>query len=262
MLNVLIVEDEDIIRQGLVHLIDWKKMGCTVIGQARDGEEGEKLIKALRPDIVLTDIKMPKKNGIKMVEDAMNFCRFKAILLTSHADFDYAQKALHLHIFEYLLKPVDEKILKETVRKIHKELETDISYIKKMSISNAETHSFDFDINEAINNSRSRQVIQVLKKILVSYQEPLNICSLAKEIGVSQEYLSRKLKEETGKTFTDILNMRRIEKSLELLKDGCYLMYEVALISGFSEYKYFSSVFKKYTGKTPGEAKKEFFPNI
>lgn len=262
MLSILIVEDEDIIRQGLVHLIDWNSMGCQVIGQARDGEEGERLIKALRPDIVLTDIKMPKKNGIKMIENALSFCKFKAILLTSHADFDYAQKALSLHIFEYLLKPVDEKILKETVRKIHKELETDISYIKKMSISNAETHSFDFDINEAINNSRSRQVIQALKKILVSYQEPLNICSLAKEIGVSQEYLSRKLKEETGKTFTDILNMRRIEKSLELLKDGCYLMYEVALISGFSEYKYFSSVFKKYTGKTPGEARKEFFPNI
>ena len=60
-----------------------------------------------------------------MIEDTISFCKFKAILLTSHADFDYAQQALRLHIFEYLLKPVDEKELRETVKKIHKELEKD-----------------------------------------------------------------------------------------------------------------------------------------
>ncbi len=261
MLSILIVEDEDIIRQGLVHLIDWNSMGCQVIGQARDGEEGERLIKALRPDIVLTDIKMPKKNGIKMIENALSFCKFKAILLTSHADFDYAQKALSLHIFEYLLKPVDEKILKDTIKKIHKELESDGSHIKKITASTIKSYGFDFDINKALDKSRTRQVKLLLKKIIVSYQDPLNICAVAKEIGVSQEYLSRKLKEETGKTFTEILNMQRILKSIELLEDGCYLMYEIALISGFSEYKYFSSVFKKYTGKTPGEIKKELLLN-
>ena len=249
MLSILIVEDEDIIRQGLVHLIDWNSMGCQVIGQARDGEEGERLIKALRPDIVLTDIKMPKKNGIKMIENALSFCKFKAILLTSHADFDYAQKALSLHIFEYLLKPVD------------KELDSDGSHIKKITAYTIKSYGFDFDINKALDKSRTRQVKLLLKKIIVSYQDPLNICAVAKEIGVSQEYLSRKLKEETGKTFTEILNMQRILKSIELLEDGCYLMYEIALISGFSEYKYFSSVFKKYTGKTPGEIKKELLLN-
>lgn len=258
MMTVLIAEDEDIILKGLVHLIDWKSMGCKVIGQAHDGEEGEKLIKALRPDIVLTDIKMPKKSGIKMIEDTINFCKFKAILLTSHADFDYAQQALRLHIFEYLLKPVDEKELRETVKKIHKELEKDDDYIKKMSLKVSDLHILDFDINEAIDKCQSRQVKQALKNILISYQGPLNISDTAKEIGVSQEYLSRKIKEETGRTFTDILNMHRIQKSLELLEDGSFLMYEVALIVGFSEYKYFCTVFKKYTGKSPGEIKKSF----
>ena len=232
MLSVVIVEDEDIIRQGLIHVIDWTAMGCTVIGSARNGEEGEKLITALRPDIVLTDIKMPKKSGIQMVEDCLTRFRFKAVILTGYSDFEYAQKAVSLHVFEYLLKPVDEAVLSRTIAKIHKELESDEDYIKRHSAALLPLE--DFDVQRAVSDCPVHCVKAALKKILVSY---------------------------TGRTFIDVLNMSRIRRALELLQDGCYLMYEIALICGFSEYKYFCSVFKKYTGKSPGEAKKEILGN-
>ncbi|MGP1459573.1 MAG: response regulator transcription factor [Treponema sp.] len=260
MLNVVIVEDEDIIRQGLIHVIDWASMGCAVAGSAHNGEEGEKIINALRPDIVLTDIKMPKKSGIQMVEDCLARFRFKAIILTGYSDFEYAQKAVSLHVFEYLLKPVDEAALRRTIAKIQKELESDGDFIKRQSSAANSRLPFlieDFDIRRAMDACPVRQVKAALKKILVSYAEPLSPAAIAQEEGVSAEYLSRKFKEYTGKTFIDVLNMRRIRRALELLQDGCYLMYEVALICGFSEYKYFCSVFKKYTGKSPGEAKRE-----
>lgn len=61
MFDVVIVEDEDIIRQGLIYTIDWASMGCRIAGSARDGAEGIQVIRAVRPDIVITDIKMPKK---------------------------------------------------------------------------------------------------------------------------------------------------------------------------------------------------------
>ncbi len=257
MFSVVIVEDEDIIRQGLVHVIDWQAMGCRVIGSAGDGLEGAKMILALRPDIVLTDIKMPRKNGIQMLEECLESHHFKAIILTSHSEFDYAQKAVSLHVFEYLLKPVDEEALKATVTKIQRELESDEGYIKRHSLSAAGALPLPFDINAAVKSCASHQVRTALKKIIVSYTEPLSIAAIAAEMGVSKEYLSRKFKECTGRTFTDILNMHRIARALELLQDGCYLMYEVAVICGFSEYKYFCSVFKRYTGKSPGDAKKE-----
>jgi len=259
MLSVVIVEDEDIIRQGLIHVIDWTAMGCTVIGSARNGEEGEKLITALRPDIVLTDIKMPKKSGIQMVEDCLTRFRFKAVILTGYSDFEYAQKAVSLHVFEYLLKPVDEAVLSRTIAKIHKELESDEDYIKRHSAALLPLE--DFDVQRAVSDCPVHCVKAALKKILVSYTDPLSPFEIAQEEGVSAEYLSRKFKEYTGRTFIDVLNMRRIRRALELLQDGCYLMYEIALICGFSEYKYFCSVFKKYTGKSPGEAKKEILGN-
>ena len=70
MIRVLIVEDEEFIRKGLVHTMDWLKMDCLVVGEAENGEEGFERILELKPDVVLTDIRMPKLDGIAMIEKA------------------------------------------------------------------------------------------------------------------------------------------------------------------------------------------------
>ena len=110
MLRILIVEDEEIIRRGLISVIDWAGMGCRVVGDAPDGLAGLELLRAEHPDVVLTDIRMPRMDGIAMAERA----RAEGILpqlvfLTSYAEFDYAKKAIALQAADYLLKPVDEE---------------------------------------------------------------------------------------------------------------------------------------------------------
>ena len=70
MLRILIVEDEEIIRRGLISVIDWAGMGCCVVGDAPDGRAGLELLRAERPDVVLTDIRMPRMDGIEMAERA------------------------------------------------------------------------------------------------------------------------------------------------------------------------------------------------
>src|SRR5690554_4992206 len=122
MIRVLIVEDEEFIRKGLVHTMDWLKMDCLVVGEAENGEEGYEKILQLKPDLVLTDIRMPKMDGITMVEKAKKSVRFHSILLTSYAEFEYAKKAISLDVSSYLLKPVSEKELEEAVEKVRMEL--------------------------------------------------------------------------------------------------------------------------------------------
>ena len=117
MLRVMIVEDEDMIRKGLVFTIDWLSMDCVVVAEASNGQEGYERILEYKPDVVLTDICMPFMDGIEMIQKASEKVKFKSILLTSYAEFDYARRAIQLNSVDYLLKPIDFDKLKEAVQR-------------------------------------------------------------------------------------------------------------------------------------------------
>ena len=124
ILRVFIVEDEEMIRKGLVHTINWSDMGCLVVGSAADGRSGLSGILQKRPDVVITDIRMPEMDGLEMLERALSAYSFRIILLTSYADFDYARRAIALRACDYLLKPLDEDKLASLMSRIHSEEET------------------------------------------------------------------------------------------------------------------------------------------
>ena len=93
MIRILIAEDEEIIRSGLLYTIDWLSMSAVVIASAATGTEGLEKIKSLRPDIVITDIKMPGMSGLDMIAEAQKEkIDFIPIVLTSYSDFNM-QKA-------------------------------------------------------------------------------------------------------------------------------------------------------------------------
>lgn len=254
MHKLIIVEDEEIIRKGLINTIDWLSMGFIVIGEAEDGEEGLRLIRELEPDLVITDIKMPFLNGLDMLEKAKNTRSFESIILTSYSEFDYAKKAISVGVSDYILKPVNEKELFDIVSKIKKKIDEVKIYedIKchtekkeKIELANLKIY---IDSNEV-----NTYVKYAINKIKEEYNERLSIESLADELGVSPSYLSRKFKQETSYTFLDMLNKYRVQKAVELMmkeKDK-YRVYEIADIVGFGDYKNFSLVFKKYTNFSP-----------
>ena len=117
MLRVMIVEDEDMIRKGLVFTIDWLSMDCVVVAEASNGQEGYERILEYKPDVVIADICMPFMDGIEMIQKASEKVKFKSILLTSYAEFDYARRAIQLNSVDYLLKPIDEEKLKEVLKR-------------------------------------------------------------------------------------------------------------------------------------------------
>ncbi|PHV69969.1 DNA-binding response regulator [Sporanaerobium hydrogeniformans] len=255
MLKVLIVEDEDMIRKGLIHTMDWTNMECTVVGEAGNGQEGLERIKELMPDIVFTDIIMPKMTGIEMLELAKGFVDFKSVILTSYSEFGYAQKAINLKVSDYLLKPIDEEELLKVVEKIRKEINEKRTYseLLEKTKDKSKMQLVDLDIYIQQKEASNPYVEKAITAIKENYSTKLSIEAVADTLGVSSSYLSRKFKEETAQTFLEMLHKYRLQKAIELLGQGSYRVYEVSDMTGFSEYKNFCAIFKKYTGMAPTE---------
>lgn len=257
MLKVLIVEDEEIIRRGLVYTIDWLSMHCMVAGSAENGRDGLAQLQQLEPDVVLVDIIMPEMNGIEMLAAAQQLAikPFKSIILTSHANFEYARQAVHLQVAEYLLKPVDEEALKAAIQRIRTSLEETKTYSSLVALSRKKEleQLVDWEVYLNQDTLKNSYVAQALYKIRDHYAEKISIEAIAEELQVSASYLSRKFKEATSQTFLELLMRYRIQKAICLLKKGIYRVYEVSDMTGFSDYKHFCVVFKKYTQASPTE---------
>lgn len=117
MYRVIIIEDETTVRRGIVLTIDWFSLDCIIVGEAANGEEGLELVLRLSPDIVITDVKMPRMDGVEMIQKLRQAgCRSRFIILTAYSDFKYAQSALRLGVSDYLLKPLKDGELEEAVR--------------------------------------------------------------------------------------------------------------------------------------------------
>ena len=115
MLKVVVVEDEELVRKGIVLTVDWAGAGCAVVGEAANGEEGLEVIRRYRPDLIVTDIRMPKLDGIEMLRRLREEGnRAHVVFLTAYSDFSYAQSALKLGAADYLLKPFHDGELEET----------------------------------------------------------------------------------------------------------------------------------------------------
>jgi len=151
---MLIVEDEKWEREGLIDFIDWNDFGIEIAGTARDGIEGYDEALRLKPDIILTDIKMPGMDGLEMskkIKEVMPDT--KIIILTGYDDFKYAQEAIRFSASAYILKPFEENELIPVIRKVvdlcNKELEKkgwERKVLNRLSESRkAEKLSFLFD---------------------------------------------------------------------------------------------------------------------
>ena len=126
MRKVLIVDDEVSIRNGLPLIINWESYGYQIVGSAENGETGLAMIRELKPDVVIADIRMPGKNGLDMVAAANEEgFSFYAIILSGYSDFDYAKQALQLGAVTYLLKPIDEEELIAILTKIDQRAKSD-----------------------------------------------------------------------------------------------------------------------------------------
>lgn len=118
----MIVDDEELLRNGLAKMIERMELPLTIIGAASDGAEALRMISEHEPNIVLTDIRMPNVDGLELIKHlSEHYAEVRTIILSGYDDFDYAKKAMRLGCKDYLVKPPDYAELRELLRKIHKE---------------------------------------------------------------------------------------------------------------------------------------------
>ncbi len=124
MLKVLIVDDELAIRECMPCVIDWEKYGFTIIGQAANGAEALEKVNEEKPDVIISDIRMPVMDGLTLIEKLHTAkSNIKTIILTGYDEFDYAKKAIEFKASGYLLKPVEEDDLIALLEKVRAEIE-------------------------------------------------------------------------------------------------------------------------------------------
>lgn len=128
MYKLILVDDEEDVREGVVRELDWKAIGFEVIEKAENGREALEMVERLQPDVVVTDIKMPFMNGLQLAEEIRErFPTIKIIILTGYDDFEYAQRAIKLHIDEYVLKPFSAQELIHSLLKVKGQIQEEVA---------------------------------------------------------------------------------------------------------------------------------------
>ncbi|MDR2096090.1 MAG: response regulator [Treponema sp.] len=124
MYKVFLVEDEIVVREGIRNNIPWEKTPFMLVGEAPDGEMALSIIKDIKPDILITDIRMPFMDGLclsRIVKKTLPW--IKIIILSGHDEFDYAREAISIGIEEYLLKPVSSRDMLGALEKIARRID-------------------------------------------------------------------------------------------------------------------------------------------
>ena len=242
MLKVLVVDDEAVVRRGIVLGIDWAARGCVLAGEAANGEEGLAAAERYSPSLIITDVRMPRMDGIEMLAKLREQGnKAHVILLTAHSDFAYARSALKLGADDYLLKPFrNEELIAaiDSVRQKERELTGQV---------------FGGGL-PLVKGDKSKYVLQALQYISQHYaDEDISITAIAQHLQVSEGHLSHVFKKETGSTVINYLTQYRVHRAMELLRDCRRKIYEVAAEVGYRDVTYFGSTFKKLVGVSPSE---------
>ncbi|MEG0353264.1 MAG: response regulator transcription factor [Cellulosilyticaceae bacterium] len=126
--KILLVDDEEEIRKGIIKKINWSELGFQVVGEAENGIEALDIIDKTSPDLVLTDIRMPFMDGIKLAENIRDrFPTTKVVVLSGFDDFEYAQAAIKLGVIRYILKPINASEMKTALLEIKQGLDEEIA---------------------------------------------------------------------------------------------------------------------------------------
>ena len=247
MTKVMIVDDEKYVRMGIKSDTDWALIGCEVVGEASNGQEALEVADATRPDLVVSDIRMPKMDGIDLAEKLIEkYPNIKVIFLTAYNEFEYARQAIRIGVSDYLLKPFSDGELEGSIQRL-----LHLHPNAPASSSELEEQLIPLKKKEEVAN---RYVAQAIDYIEQHYPDTdFSLGALAESMSVSEGHISRLFKSETDISINNYLTKYRIKMAMDYLKDVQVKVYEVAEKVGYQDIAYFSNTFKKLVGQTPSD---------
>lgn len=262
MRTVVVVEDEQLVSKGIILTTNWSKFDCEVVASASNGLEGIEVVTRLKPDIVISDVRMPGLDGIEMIQQLRaDGIQSEFIIISGYSDFEYARQAIKLGVRDFLTKPIDDAELENALSRIVETIrdkQTLHTFQDKMSNMNDDRMHLLKDCVDASPSYNLDYVARAVKYIAGNYPNDISIKTVADSLYISESYLSRLFKVKLNQTFVDYLTYFRIKTACSLLKDPDIKIYNVANMIGYKDQRYFSVIFKKLVGMTP----KEFRDNL
>lgn len=268
-MKILIVDDENIIRMGIKTVIQRSGRDWIITGEAIDGLDALEQIENEKPDVIITDIRMPEMDGIELSKQVSGkYPDILVIVISGYAEFEYAKEAIKFGAADYLLKPTkpedlinslikaDNTIKKKALinqenEELHHELEQLRNYAKQGNFPAKNS----FETVDGNNTQKFRKIIELMVEFInKNYSQNISLKQIADVVYMNPNYLCDLFKQETGIHFSNYITQIRINNAKELLKTRIELKsYEIAELVGYKDAKYFTQVFKKQVGATPTE---------
>ena len=241
--TLLIIDDEQNVCSRIKNILDWKKYGISNVITSINSRESLSLIKMHKPQIVITDILMKNINGLDVaafIRKNLDDCFI--ILISAYKNFEYARKAIDLAVDAYIIKPVSINLLEEKLNMFNKKL-SENSFGDEFS----KRYQLRLSIDQYISEN-------LYKKITLN--------NISADFYFSPQHFSKLFKEMYDINFIEYTIKLKMVKAVDLLENS---NYSIGLISdklGFSDYRYFSRIFKNQHGLSPLRFRKHLYEKI
>lgn len=252
MYQILLVEDEPILREALKTLIQWEKYHFRIAAEAANGRQALEILKQRNDiDAVFTDIRMPQMDGIALAKHIREtYPRIHTILLSAYSEFEYARQAIQHGVFAYLLKEDEHEKIYDCLIDLERRLIQDREQQTGTAAEDADSTEEGDEQTASYNQQLMNTAEDYIRK---HYCEQLSLQHMADHFHITPSYFSRLFVQYTGKNYIDYLTSVRIQESKKMLRETDLKVYEIAMKVGYRKSRYFSELFKKECQMSPGE---------
>ncbi|MCR5332268.1 MAG: response regulator [Lachnospiraceae bacterium] len=255
MWKVFLVDDEEIILKQIEQTVPWMDNGFEVIGMDTNPDKAVGRILELKPDVVISDLRMPKLDGhtlMRTVKEAGLDVEF--VMLSAYGTFEDARTFFQQEGFDYLLKPLQiqevQLVLEKLARKLAKKKPFEAA-IEANEVDEVYGVNGVNGVNDASSvNPAFAELIQYVKS---HFAEKFTLSTLSKKFGLSAGYICNLFAKCYNTTLTCFVTKVRMEHAVELMKDKSYSLKNVAIECGYMDYFYFNKVFRGYYGVAPSQ---------
>lgn len=261
MIRLLIADDERLEREALAEMVTRRFVEHEIVlEEAENGRKAADTAILWGADLILMDIEMPGMNGLDAARAVLAQrpgCR--VIFVTAYSLFQYAHEAVHLGACDYLLKPVDPDELEASIRRA-RQIETERKLEALAPIQQEQEPEAPAAPQEEGGDESSQNALvmaHVRRYLEDNYMFDISLDSVGEILHISPAYLSAQFKKYQKMNFLDCLTELRINAAKELLNDPFRSSAEVASMVGYEDASYFARAFKKRTGVTPTQYRRQ-----